>query len=538
MTQTTLGGPDRTIFKATGPPDHWLTTLVTGIWGFTEDNRSAWERVESGDIIVFHSTGTDTHDGSWESGLVGYGVVESCERKDYPLWRSETEAEENQYPYIALLRETYWRGSLRDIDGAPIGSKSVEQIHAEIRALLTDRVELSTFSDRFDYNFPVMGSFSEFQYADETLDLFHEQPMTRVQYRERESGDTTTDSSPTVSFDDIAATTELTVDTDTLFDGLYFPDAERERIASAVAAAIHSGKHLIFTGPPGTGKTELAENLCTALTDANRQYTGYQVTTATADWSTFDTVGGYMPRESGDGSLEFNPGQILRRLANGDRARNELLVIDEINRADIDKAFGQLFTVLSGQAVQLPFEQGGEEITISPSTEIEWGALTATDYVVPESWRLLATMNSYDKTSLYEMSYAFMRRFTFVRVGTPANDRLEEAVDEYVARWNVAPTATQQVAVTDIWKRTNESGRPIGPALVKDMLGMVTNGGGVTESTTQAVVSYVFPQLEGVPDRKRVVASLCDSEYVDADRLRTVASEMLQVRFDETQRTA
>ena len=44
MTEPTLSDfeDDAAIFKATGPPDHWLTTLNTGIWGFTSDNESKW----------------------------------------------------------------------------------------------------------------------------------------------------------------------------------------------------------------------------------------------------------------------------------------------------------------------------------------------------------------------------------------------------------------------------------------------------------------------------------------------------------------
>lgn len=59
----------------------------------------------------------------------------------------------------------------------------------------------------------------------------------------------------------------------------------------------------------------------------------------------------------GNGSLGFEPGIVLRCLEVGD-----WLLIDELNRADIDKAFGPLFTLLAGtgnaqETVLLPYKR-------------------------------------------------------------------------------------------------------------------------------------------------------------------------------------
>ena len=293
---------------------------------------------------------------------------------------------------------------------------------------------------------------------------------------------------------------------------LYFPSGVWKEIEMSIASALRSGKNIIFTGPPGTGKTKIAKKVAEHIKGKNEWNDDFIFTTATADWTTFDTIGGYYPSKEG-GGLEFKPGLFLSCFKDTKGMPiNKWLIIDEINRADIDKAFGQLFSVLSNDSVELPFNDDEENqisiVSLDSGDDLEYDD---SSFYVTRNWRLLATMNSYDKSSLYEMSYAFMRRFAFIDVGVPSSDELDMGLmKDYIECWNDVENVDDEDVekVLEIWKTLIDNNRAIGPAIIKDILGFISaNGGG---GILTALKLFVLPQFEGMvrKNQKGIIEAL------------------------------
>lgn len=182
---------------------------------------------------------------------------------------------------------------------------------------------------------------------------------------------------------------------------------------------------LIFYGPPGTGKTYIAKTLARHLAGPDN-VTIVQFHPA---YSYEDFFEGFRPTPHSDGQVgfELKPGP-MRRLT--DRARKHpdqlfVLVVDEINRGNLAKIFGELYFLL---------EYRDEAIDLMYSSD------NAEPFTLPRNVVIIGTMNTADR-SIALVDTAMRRRFGFIPLH-PA----QEPTKSVLRRWLTARKYPQRVA--------------------------------------------------------------------------------------------
>ena len=299
--------------------------------------------------------------------------------------------------------------------------------------------------------------------------------------------------------------------------GLVFNKKDKSSIERQIHGAITSGKHIIFSGPPGTGKTKISKEVCEHYVEEK-----FQMTTATSEWSTFDTIGGYLPKK--DGTVEFCPGILLNCFKNDGENKNDWLIIDEINRSDIDKALGQFQSVLTKDNVTLPFEtKNGDRIKILYTDETNY---LDNEYHVRSDWRLIGSMNTFDKSTLYEMSYALQRRFVIIPIYGPSSKDINiKLLKRYLKVWEIDLNDKLEEKVINLWKILSKY-RQLGPGIIHDFIDLLSN----EVKFYEAICSIILPQFDGDESLADIISSLTSSNLIttnEKDKIDLFIKEIL-----------
>ncbi|MDE0120260.1 MAG: AAA family ATPase [bacterium] len=155
-------------------------------------------------------------------------------------------------------------------------------------------------------------------------------------------------------------------------------------------------RQVVFQGPPGTGKTYVAQRLAEQLAGSKDRVTLVQFHPS---YAYEDFVQGYRPSLlEGQPGFELKDGPLLQaaRRAEEDPDGDHYLVIDEINRGNLAKVFGELYFLL---------EYRNERMRLQYQADKEFS--------LPENLYIIGTMNTADR-SIALVDLALRRRFYFV----------------------------------------------------------------------------------------------------------------------------
>lgn len=271
-------------------------------------------------------------------------------------------------------------------------------------------------------------------------------------------------------------------------------------------------RNRIVFGAPGTGKSYMVNQDRAELLGSENE-TDYERVTFHPDYSYANFVGTYKPvpckDENGEESISYRyvPGPFMRvyvkALRNGRTAdvKPFLLIIEEINRAEVAAVFGDIFQLLDrdeNEVSEYPI-QASEDIKNYLADELGGEPDDYSQIRIPDNMFIWATMNSADQ-GVFPMDTAFKRRWDFTYIGIDDND--EEIRGKTVVigsekpqriEWNKLRKAVNRFLAR---QKINED-KQLGPYFISRKIIVPADGNEIdskrfTEAFKNKVLMYLF----------------------------------------------
>ncbi len=241
-------------------------------------------------------------------------------------------------------------------------------------------------------------------------------------------------------------------------------------------------KQIIFQGPPGTGKTYVAQRLARHLAGASERCRLVQLHPS---YTYEDFVRGYRPRLTDNGqpgfALEDGPFMQIARQAERDRGVLYFLIIDEINRGNLAKVFGELYFLLEYRETPI---------------DLMYRRKNEAPFTMPDNLHIVGTMNTADR-SIALVDLALRRRFAFVEFSMS-----REPVRGLLRRWLEAQGLGRMDWVADVVDRANrrldDRHAAIGPSY---FMRPDLDGAAIQRIWEHGVLPYIEEHLFGAHDR-------------------------------------
>lgn len=188
---------------------------------------------------------------------------------------------------------------------------------------------------------------------------------------------------------------EVTYESYTADDFLHDVYMDEERY-NTLKALLLTKKNVILQGAPGVGKTFAAKRLAFSIM-GEKDYNRVKMVQFHQSYSYEDFIMGFRPTETG---FELKTGvfyEFCRKAAEDDRPY--FFIIDEINRGNLSKIFGELFMLIEN-------DKRGVELQLLYADE---------QFSIPSNVHIIGMMNTADR-SLAMLDYALRRRFAFFEI--------------------------------------------------------------------------------------------------------------------------
>lgn len=254
------------------------------------------------------------------------------------------------------------------------------------------------------------------------------------------------------------------------------------RVERMVEVAIASSRAVLLVGPPGTGKTEILEQVIDRI-DRNPARYGFISEGVDASWVTPEEEWTFEKLVLGEtvegGEILSVEGDLLQAIK-----LNQWLVLDETNRADMDRVLGGVLTWLSGKKVRV----GNRREFGKPVVPVylEWREQAecqvrvvdnppSVEYAAGSEWRVLGTYNAVDAQRVFRMGQALSRRFKHVPVPPASPQDFQSIIAGHVADENLLDWFTDRVTRLYSAHLAVEDAH-IGPGLLVDVPAYVEKG--------------------------------------------------------------
>lgn len=279
----------------------------------------------------------------------------------------------------------------------------------------------------------------------------------------------------------------------------------------------------IVFGAPGTGKSNLIER-------ERKEYFGenYERVTFHPNYTYSQFVGTYKPVQSVDSngndsiSYEYVPGPFIRILTKAllSKKNNEnepfLLIIEEINRANVASVFGDVFQLLDRK-------NGESQYDIAPSQDMKvylksklGGELNDYEKIkIPSNMYIWATMNSADQ-GVFPMDTAFKRRWDFQYIDIDEKDEEIKGIkvllgeDKHIVEWNILRKAINEMLLRVC--NVNED-KLLGPYFISKSIlevgedNLVKDNDKFINYFKNKVIMYLYEDAAGRQHRNKIFTS-------------------------------